>query len=65
MLKTLIESIMRLIPDLMPQDLSTIIWGILGPEKSKRNGETASLTDLECELWATGMIKKHMRKAEV
>lgn len=39
MLKTLIESIMRLIPDLMPQDLSTIIWGILGPEIfSERNG---------------------------
>eukprot|EP00913_Durusdinium_trenchii_P002513 g2324.t1 len=27
MLKTLTETILRLIPDLTPQDLSTIIWG--------------------------------------
>ena len=30
MLKTLTETIMRLVPELTPQDLSTIIWGVLG-----------------------------------
>lgn len=52
MLKTLIESIMRLIPDLMPQDLSTIIWGILGPEKKRKKRQNCGSDWLR--VWVMG-----------
>ena len=43
MLKTLTETIMRLIPELTPQDLSTIIWGLWAHAWHCRWGQNAEV----------------------